>query len=1045
MPKDVGASVTESTGVVPRRNRRVRWMGGSLAVLALAAAGLWIERRPIATHFVDRELARRGVAARYVIADIGLRTQRLTNVVIGDPKRPDLVADWVELTTDVSLGGASVSAVRAGNVRLRARFDDGRLKLGALDRLLPQTPGKPFALPQIAIDVADARLRLETAAGVIGAKLAGRGRLDNGFSGRLALIADRLGDANCAAERMAALLAVRITDRQPSITGPVRAQAVSCGGIGMAGAVADIDARLDARLDRWQGQGRIALDRVQARQGRASALTGTVDFNGGPERTAGRLDLSSGAADTADARAAALRLTGRYHVGTAGYGFDGTASARHAALGQRWLVALSRAGTAGQGTPIGPLLAEATRATSAAARDFAATTEVRLAGAGSDFALNLANADLASRTALRATLNGGEGVAIDSRGVRVDGLFALTGGGLPGAVMRLSQAGPRAPIRGSGFVRPYAVGDARLALGDVDFSAAPGATRITASAVLSGPVSDGRVEGARAPIEAYWNGRSLRINPGCTALAFESLRVGSLALDASRIKLCAEGDALARLDGGRLSGGMRMGVTQLRGRLGGSPLLLDAASVRYGLADRHFAATGLDARLGAEDRVTHITAAAFDGALAEGGAAGNFSGASGEIAKVPLLLSGGTGGWRFDGKALTLNGALQVADADPQPRFFPLVSRDVVLTLADNRIAATGTLTTPADDVTVARVTIAHDLDGASGHADLDVPGLRFTEAFQPDKLTRLTLGVIAAVKGDVTGNGRIAWTRDGVTSSGTFRTPATDLAAAFGPVEGLATEIHFTDLLNLVSAPGQQVALARVNPGVPVESGVIRYQTLADQHVRIEGGRWPFAGGMLILEPAELDLAVSAERRLTFRLEGVDAAQFLQQLDFKNLSATGTFDGVLPMVFDARGGRIEGGEINVREGGGTIAYVGEVTQENLGFWGNTAFQALKSLRYKRLAIEMNGALAGDMITEVRFSGVSQGAGAKSNFLIRRLQKLPFVFNVRIQAPFRQLFDLSDPGGYARRVLSESMLAPHAGAASVQPRASEPVAKGETK
>ena len=38
-------------------------------------------------------------------------------------------------------------------------------------------------------------------------------------------------------------------------------------------------------------------------------------------------------------------------------------------------------------------------------------------------------------------------------------------------------------------------------------------------------------------------------------------------------------------------------------------------------------------------------------------------------------------------------------------------------------------------------------------------------------------------------------------------------------------------------------------------------------------------------------------------------------------------------------------------------------------------------------------------------SGVSQGKGTKSNFLLRRLAKLPFVFNVRVSAPFHQLLD----------------------------------------
>ena len=72
--------------------------------------------------------------------------------------------------------------------------------------------------------------------------------------------------------------------------------------------------------------------------------------------------------------------------------------------------------------------------------------------------------------------------------------------------------------------------------------------------------------------------------------------------------------------------------------------------------------------------------------------------------------------------------------------------------------------------------------------------------------------------------------------------------------------------------------------------------------------------------------------------------AQFLQQFDFKNLNATGMFDGVLPMIFDAQGGRIENGDLHRAAGGGTIAYVGEITQKDVGIWGNLAFQTLKSL-----------------------------------------------------------------------------------------------------
>src|SRR3546814_18716857 len=111
-------------------------------------------------------------------------------------------------------------------------------------------------------------------------------------------------------------------------------------------------------------------------------------------------------------------------------------------------------------------------------------------------------------------------------------------------------------------------------------------------------------------------------------------------------------------------------------------------------------------------------------------------------------------------------------------------------------------------------------------------------------------------------------------------------------------------------------------------------------------------------------DFAEHRQRRLTFTIRGMDAAQFLQQFDFKNLSATGVFDGTLPMVFDEAGGRIENGHLTVREGGGSLAYVGPVSQHDLGTRGNMAFQALQALENKSLKIAMNGQTAGEMVTE---------------------------------------------------------------------------------
>ena len=95
---------------------------------------------------IDRELARRGVPARYEVKRIGLRTQRFEGLSIGDPRAPDLTADWVEVDLRPTFGAPEVRAIRAHGVRLRGQLVGGRLRLGAVDRLLPAPSGQPFRL-----------------------------------------------------------------------------------------------------------------------------------------------------------------------------------------------------------------------------------------------------------------------------------------------------------------------------------------------------------------------------------------------------------------------------------------------------------------------------------------------------------------------------------------------------------------------------------------------------------------------------------------------------------------------------------------------------------------------------------------------------------------------------------------------------------------------------------------------------------------------------------------------------------------------------------
>jgi hypothetical protein len=59
----------------------------------LVAGGLWLARNRIADGVIADELASLGLPARYTIVSIGPGREVLANVVVGDPRRPDLVIE----------------------------------------------------------------------------------------------------------------------------------------------------------------------------------------------------------------------------------------------------------------------------------------------------------------------------------------------------------------------------------------------------------------------------------------------------------------------------------------------------------------------------------------------------------------------------------------------------------------------------------------------------------------------------------------------------------------------------------------------------------------------------------------------------------------------------------------------------------------------------------------------------------------------------------------------------------------------------------------
>src|SRR5947209_16169657 len=181
---------------------------GLLLLLVAAIAVVWVERQPIATHYLKGEFERRGVTASYHLDRVGLRTQEVSNLVIGDPARPDLIARFAHIETRLKLNGNfEVYRIVARGVRLRGKLVHGRISWGQIDKMMPPPSNKPFALPNFALDVSDSSISLATPFGPVGLAIEGHGKLGGGFAGRAAIASRRIAPGRCAATHVFANVA----------------------------------------------------------------------------------------------------------------------------------------------------------------------------------------------------------------------------------------------------------------------------------------------------------------------------------------------------------------------------------------------------------------------------------------------------------------------------------------------------------------------------------------------------------------------------------------------------------------------------------------------------------------------------------------------------------------------------------------------------------------------------------------------------------------------------------------------------------------------
>lgn len=993
----------------PRRRKRWRVLGALAFMLLLVLSVGWCAREKIANQIIAGSFEDLGLPATYEIEKVGTKRQILKNIVIGDPAKPDMTVERAEIEIVPTFGMPTVGKVTLVRPRLYGTFKQAKFSLGALDKILFAKRDGPKGLPDLNLVLIDGRARLDSDFGPVGIKADGAGNLRGGFAGTMAAVAPQLAVSGCKAQQASAYGKVTVSAAQPRFEGPVRLATLDCGrgGPSLRGANVQLVAKLGQQFDRVDGSYVLDTKALGWQGSRLASTGGAGDYSFAKGDLNASYKLQGKSLDAYGLRAGDVALEGQVRSSDqmASFAAEGMLGGKGISPGKGLDTALAGLASSGQGTLVEPVAKQLRGALAREAPGSTFSASYQLRQTGQLTTVNLpgalwhggSGAHLLALSRVSATL-GAKG------GPRLAGNLSTSGAGLPQIEGRFERRGGGGGVAQLSLAE-YRAGTTRLALPELRLVQLPnGAVGFAGRALLSGDLPGGRVDGLALPIEGNWSqAGGLAALRRCTPVSFTRFKIADLSLAGQSLTLCPGRDgAILKSDarGTRMSAGTA-GLA-LSGTLGTTAIRLKSGAL--GMAwPGALAAKDIDVSLGPVAEPTTLRIAQLNAMLGRE-IDGTFAGTELKLAAVPLDVYDAAGKWHFAGGDLAISGAsLWVKDRERDARFYPMLARDAALQLHSTTFTAQAVLREPNSDRLITDLRIEHDLDTMLGHADLLVPGIVFDDKLQPDNLTYFTKGVVALAKGTVTGKGRIDWDRMGVTSTGEFSTEKFDFDALFGAVDGVRGTVRFSDLLGLVTEPNQHLSVQSMNPGIEVKDGDVSFQLVPGRVLEVNGAEWPFIDGRLTLLPTSMALGTADIRRFTLRVDGANAAKFVQQMELSNISARGLFDGTLPLIFDENGGRIEGGLLVSQPPGGNISYVGELSYKDLSAMGNFAFQALRSLDFKRMEIGLEGNIDGEIVTSMRIDGVSQGEGAKRNFITSRFAGLPIRFNINIRAPFYQL------------------------------------------
>ena len=628
-------------------------------------------------------------------------------------------------------------------------------------------------------------------------------------------------------------------------------------------------------------------------------------------------------------------------------------------------------------------------------------------------------------------------INLSSGSTELSGLLNLAGGSAPHLAalihsLRFGEAAPLQAETGGVSLKPWTAGGLTFSadLNEIELSASGSAPRLKTVGEIrvDGPLygmthTDTRVFGG---IDAVFDTAGVRIQAfrtRCLGLDTSAVQIsGGFGIRDTALQLCPVDGRVVSRSNGVASGRFELGTVSVpfASQSTEGVLSLEQATLDWRAGDKaaitiESARMNLPLAIGGETLVISSSAPTLgleSGQPAQLSARVGASEFSGSVLPADVSLASATldallAPAGLQGSARASN--VEMRDRSLDPLYEPLTG-ELTAEFLDGVMTVRGPVTTPHAGRTIANVELMLDLDTLDGQGQVTTPTLVFEPGrLQPTALSERVRGFLSNARGQLSGQAH--FDINGGKPSGTGWVSVSDFGfdtLRVGAVRGVEGRIDFDDVLSLSTPPGQEVRIGQINPGVPLEDGLVVFQLLSASEAILERARWPFAGGELAANRSDWTIAGTSDVIL-IDASSLELTSLISIFNLPDIKAEGTVSGTFPVEIAGPNAYIRNATLTADNKGGIIAYTGNAADSAslADSRAKLAFDALRDFRFSVLEIGADGNLSGDMLITLKLAGYSPGV----------LDGAPFAFNIGVDSKLMQLIQTG------RRATSSDWLA----------------------